>query len=77
MSAMSLRPAVAIHGSAKSSFRGMTASFQQLSVAPVVARTAKLQVEGEMAGLGCRVAAAGPWARGLRSDGLQRAQRSQ
>ena len=45
---MQLRPAMQVHGSAKSSFRGLTTSFSQLSVAPTaVARTAKLQVEGE------------------------------
>ena len=48
---MQLRPAMLVHGSSKSSFRGLTTSFQQLNVSQgAVGRTAKLQVEGEFDG---------------------------
>lgn len=44
---MQLRPAFAVHGSAKSSFSGLTTAFQQMNLAPAaVGRTAKLQIEG-------------------------------
>lgn len=45
---MQLRPAMQVSGSSKSSFRGLTSAFQQLSVSPAIAgRSNKLQVEGE------------------------------
>jgi hypothetical protein len=47
MAAMHLKPAVQVHGSARTSFRGLTSSFQQLNVSQqAVARSSRLQVEG-------------------------------
>jgi hypothetical protein len=48
MAALQLKPAAQVHGSARCSFRGLTSSFQQLNVSQqAVARSSRLQVEGE------------------------------
>lgn len=48
MAALQLKPAMRLHSSAKSSFRGLTSAFQQMNLAlPAPARSARLQIEGK------------------------------
>jgi hypothetical protein len=48
MAALQLKPAMRLHSSAKSSFHGLAAAFQQMNLAPAApARSARLQIEGK------------------------------
>lgn len=53
---MMLKPTAPVYSSAKSSFSGVTASFQNLSIAPSAAgRSYKLDVQGKMVNLSVHV----------------------